>query len=309
MIIRLSSFVAMFFVVLSCKTFQNDQPFNSTLATAEGTKYICGNEITLRSDDGKAIKYLPNNTSLKSLEETKEDNGHKYLKVEEASEGTIGWIATQFISDSECKAKYPVINGAQICEYSWEQAKGYTDYVIWDNYRRVNYHNPDRGKTHTLVESGRQGGRSLCQKAEFLKPCFYKAVASAKHPLALEFLSWSKRYSVKPERLLMAIAEQETKLGALKDQGVNGVGLNQIVTAFKSKNSLVSDNDHATWAGITHNILTNLDYSMRALGVKEMENGPGNIYNLALHYNGSSEKHHYAKNVEKFYYSLRSCGL
>lgn len=306
-------FISILSTVLSCKT---DGEFEgSEILTSSGNiSFICAADINFRDNSLNPVGTLSFGEAVTLGESQREFEGITFQQITRQSTGQQGYIARQFISQKKCQTTagpLPTINGKAICEFSWDQRKGYTDYAIWDNFRRLNYSSPDRAKNQTLVESGTQRIRgSLCEKAKFLKPCFDKAVAAPSNSLSQTFLNWAKQRGIPASRVLMAIAEQETHLGALKDQGTNGVGIVQIVTAFRSKSQLVPAADHRTWAGITHNILTNLDYSMRAAGVKILENRVNNVGDLAFYYNGNPAlQHKYRANVSRFYTQLQQCGL
>jgi hypothetical protein len=195
------------------------------------------------------------------------------------------------------------------CQYSWEEKPGTTDYTTYDAYRGVSTQG-DRPEAQTLVGSGVQGGRSLCQKAQALRHCFQRAVMDSGESSAVRFREWAAARGINPMLALMAKTERETKMGTLKDScyrgSCNGIGIGQIITAIDSSGRIMSDSD-SRWSGITFNILTNLAYSVRV--VAEKTSYSNSLYTLAYNYNGSSGASAYASAVVDYYERLKGCGL
>ena len=229
-------------VLSSCKSPMNasNSSYNQVQSTDSPVRYLCGSDITLRDTDFSPVGYAQNNDQFKIRDERKTQNGYEYIRATESKTGKEVWVATMFLKTAPCKASVeglPEIEGKALCEFTWDEKVGTTDYSIWDNYRRRNYYSPDRNQQKTLVGSAIQSGKTFCQKAQFLKPCFQRAVSKAEHSLSKHFKAWATGKGYDPVKILLALAEQETKMGQLADMGSNGVGILQIVTAFKSKSA------------------------------------------------------------------------
>jgi hypothetical protein len=213
-------------------------------------------------------------------------------------------------SDEQASRGSAASSAASFCQNTWEEKPGTTDYTAFDSFAGRQYAKPDRPQSATLIGSKTQQSRSLCNKARFLKTCFDKAVLNSNFASAKTFRSWAAKRGVHPALALMAKAEQETKLGLLADScrggNCNGIGIGQIITAFDENGKLLSDNDRR-WEGITFNILTNLNYSVRVLAVKTSQ--ASSLWDLAYRYNGSGLAKSYADKVVGYYTNLKSCGL
>lgn len=202
--------------------------------------------------------------------------------------------------------------GAQpvVCEYSWEERPGTTDYTAYDEYSRTLYANADRSQSQTLIGSKSQILRSLCDRARFLKSCFDKTVVQNESASAKTFKKWASNHGVHPALALMAKTEQETKMGSIPDschgKTCNGIGIGQIITAIDDRGRMLSSSDKR-WEGITFNILTNLNYSVRVLADKSGYSR--SLWDLAYRYNGSRYARMYADKVVGFYSQLKQCGI
>lgn len=200
------------------------------------------------------------------------------------------------------------ISRSDFCRYSWDQKKGTTDYTLFDAYLGRNYHSPDRSNSQTLQENVTFLNMKLCQKVDFLRHCFEKNM-SGQDRATSRFRAWAEEKGLDPVTIQMAIAQQETKLGALKDYcrngSCNGIGIGQIITAIGPDGELLSVDDPA-WDGITHNILTNLKFSVRVL--EEKSSFSSSLQSLARNYNGHPDhKEQYSRNVVQFYDQIDSC--
>ena len=216
------------------------------------------------------------------------------------------------------------IGSKTACEFSWEEKLGTTDYTIWDSYLERNYPAPDRAQGETLQGLANSktppiltAGRSidvLCHNGKILKGCFARGLErAARDPIGSVFIEWSKKYSIDPLRLRMALAMQETNLGGLRDHcrgACNGIGMNQIITIVTDSGQETANPARPEWPGITHNILTNMKYGARVLAKKIQYSQPSSIRSLASAYNGSSNRVQYGIDVERFYQQLKtSCNL
>ena len=298
--------ISMVIVFLGCKT-QSSQ-LSESLQSESQLRYICNPEVILRDDSMNFITLLYPGDVFELMGERREHNNLTYVNgvVGENS----GWVAAKFLKTSTCpKVDLPMINGMQICEYTWDEKPGYADYRIKMNPRfGYGYSGDTHGRkdNQTLVDSGRQAGSSLCEKAKFLKPCFEKAVKSGSHYLIQKFLTWAKNRGIDPVKALMAISEKETKLGHLADQGANGVGLMQLITILETPHKYAAKSE---WPGVTHNILTNIHHAMRVAGAKVETFKPRDLWELAHDYNGSSTRSSYASAVSKYYADLGYCSF
>ncbi|MEY3902172.1 MAG: hypothetical protein RL189_1478 [Pseudomonadota bacterium] len=214
------------------------------------------------------------------------------------------------VSEEQAAASRAAADDPVVCQYSWEEKPGTTDYTTYDSFARRAYASPDRPQNQTLIGSKVQAVRSVCQRAEFLKTCFEKAVIQNPSASAKNFREWAGKRGIHPVLALMAKTEQETKMGSIPDScrggSCNGIGIGQIITAFDENGRLLSNSDHR-WEGITFNVLTNLNYSVRVLSDKTSRSG--SLWDLAYRYNGSIYARMYADKVVGFYSQLKSCGL
>ncbi|MEI8025136.1 MAG: hypothetical protein WCI18_02195 [Pseudomonadota bacterium] len=212
-----------------------------------------------------------------------------------------------------------VIKNSTVCEFSWEERPGTTDYTLYDSYLGRNYSKPDRSAASSLQGSNilRAGNTvdTMCYNGKLLKGCFARAMQKAgADSLSTAFFTWAKNRGVDPTRLKMAIAMQETNLGGLSDScaggSCNGIGMNQVITIVTDSGETTNSSDRPEWTGITHNVLTNMKYGIRVLASKIRSNNPADIRSLARAYNGSSTAAAYAEAVARNYSELQSkCGL
>lgn len=199
--------------------------------------------------------------------------------------------------------------GPGICQHSWEERPGTADYTLWDSYSKKRLGGADRPQSATLQGNPAYKSLTICARARLLKRCFERALHSGS-PAARSFRNWASARGIDPVRALIAKAAQETRLGAAPDscegRSCNGIGLMQVITAIGPDGSVISNRD-PRWTGITHNILTNIEYGLRV--VNEKLPGAGNLHDLAYRYNGSSYQEEYAKKVVKYYGNFGNCGL
>jgi hypothetical protein len=225
---------------------------------------------------------------------------------------------TNRVAKGMVRPKTPSTDG--LCEVSWEERPGTADYTTINWYERsVGNERPrtfDRTQARTLQGSGRLG-TDLCANARVLKTCFDRSVARDR-PKNLPYLSWASARGLNPARMKMAFSYQETFLGNLHDNCVNGtcngVGIGQIITAYPNDNdySTTLGSSDARWDGISYNVLTNLTYSSRVLSAKVVQAAPSSLVELARAYNGnpdSSIRLPYGTAVQRWYDELGTCGL
>jgi len=215
---------------------------------------------------------------------------------------STGFVFADHIVSSEGESGF--------CQKSWEEAP-IMDYTTFDAYNNRSYATSSQPESATLIGSKEHKNRTMCQRASVLKRCFEKAVNSSSEAAAKKFRNWANARRINPVLALMAKAEQETKLGILPDScsggSCNGIGIGQIITAIDRNGNSLSNGD-PKWRGVTHNILTNLAYSVRVVAAKtDMSNS---LWDLAFYYNGSpAHQNAYASNVVGFYGQLQKCGL
>lgn len=212
-----------------------------------------------------------------------------------------GFVFAEHIAPSQPPSGY--------CQKSWEEAQ-IMDYTTFDAYNAMSYATSAHPESKTLMGSTQHKDRTMCERARVLKHCFEKAVGSNESS-ALKFRNWAKSRRINPVLALMAKTQQETQLGIIPDSCINGncngIGIGQIITAIDQNGNKIDDSNPA-WRGITHNILTNLKYSVRVIAAKtDMSNS---LWDLAYYYNGSPEHQNaYASNVLSFYGQLQKCPL
>jgi len=212
-----------------------------------------------------------------------------------------------------------LIKNSTVCEFSWDERPGTTDYTLYDSYLGRNYSKPDRSAASSL-----QGSKilmvgntvdTMCTNGKLLKGCFARAMQKAgSDSLSTAYFTWAKSRGVDPTRLKMAIAMQETNLGGLSDScaggSCNGIGMNQVITIVTDAGVSTNTSDRPEWTGITHNLLTNMKYGIRVLALKIRGSNHPDIRSLAKAYNGSSTAAAYAEAVVRNYSELQSkCGL
>lgn len=264
-------------------------------------------ESASKLDSGNERCKLQANTSYKLKEAPKPADNHSFVSLASQIPGceiTSGYVFSDHIN-------IPAANLGSFCNYSWEEKPGTTDYTTRDEYSKTVYPGADRSQSATLIGSSAHKSRTMCQKAAVLKVCFQKAVVSSNQSAAVKFRTWAKAHNVNPVIALMAKAQQETKLGSIGDTCIgrtcNGIGMGQIITAVDENGRLISDND-PRWKGITHNILTNLTFSVRVIAAKTSR--ANSLWDLAYYYNGSpAHQNQYADNVTRYYSELQRCGL
>jgi hypothetical protein len=197
-----------------------------------------------------------------------------------------------------------------ICKFSWKEKPGYTDYTTRDEYDNTSAKNADRPQSKTLLGNSKHKNSSLCQRAKRLKPCLTKVITNSNSRAANAFKKWASRVGVNPVTALLAKMQQETKIGKIKDTcrsgSCNGIGIGQIITAIAPNGASLSVSDRR-WKGITFNILTNLQYSVRVIKAKLPRSG--SLWDLAYFYNGSNAASSYANKVSDYYSQLKKCGL
>ncbi|MFZ9520912.1 MAG: hypothetical protein ACO3A4_10585 [Silvanigrellaceae bacterium] len=235
----------------------------------------------------------------------------KYVFVALVCSASLMWSCKPAGSNgSESSTTAAGVAQPVVCEYSWEERPGTTDYTAFDEYSRSLYPNADRPQSQTLIGSKSQILKSLCERARFLKSCFDKAIVQNGSASAKIFKDWAARHGVHPVLALMAKTEQETKMGSLPDschgRTCNGIGIGQIITAIDDRGRVLSSNDKR-WEGITFNVLTNLNYSVRVLADKTGYSR--SLWDLAFRYNGSGFARTYADKVVGYYAQLKQCGL
>jgi hypothetical protein len=204
-----------------------------------------------------------------------------------------------------------IIDSTGICKYSWSEKPGYADYTMHDKYSKTSVPSKHgRSQANSLI-GNKTLPKDLCKRTKALMSCFEK-VFEGNDPQMKAFLNWAKKLRYDPIRIMLALSYQETKSGQIEDKcygkNCNGIGLMQIITAIGKDGKIIS-NSSPEWKGITHNVKTNIEYSIRVLSSKVKSLGPSTLYDLARDYNGSGTKHKYAKAVTGYYDKLKACGV
>lgn len=222
--------------------------------------------------------------------------------------------------DEQIAARLKKAEKLDYCEHTWKQMPGYTDYTVTDRFLNVTRSGikadgSPRGDKETLQEAGivvpisnPHDAQLICGNAKVVKKCFDKAVKTDEAN-APEFKKWIEARGLDPIKVRMAFAAQETWLGAHRDSGYNGVGMMQVITVIRPDGSSTSSSSAPDWTGITHNILTNMEYSSRVFEDKVKRYYPGDVYELALFYNAGPDKYNYSERVRAYYNSLKYCTL
>ncbi|NBO38168.1 hypothetical protein EBU99_06265 [bacterium] len=201
------------------------------------------------------------------------------------------------------------------CVYSWEERPGTADFTAQNRrlnslLKSVNY--PlDRPQESTLLANKDFQSLDTCGRARFLKACFQKIVFESSAPAAQTFRTWAQG-RVRPLEAHMAIVMKESRLGLWHDEcwkgQCKGVGIARVKVARSTSGKRIARED-VVWRGITHNILTNLQFSLRMLAVKAAA-GPSDLYQLAYLYNGlPGKQERYALDVDKYYKELLDCRI
>jgi hypothetical protein len=201
------------------------------------------------------------------------------------------------------------------CIYSWEEQPGTSDFSTFNGTTSslrmaVNY--PlDRLEKDALTGSREFHNMDVCGRARFLKRCFQKVILDSDSAAAQTFRAWAMG-RVRPVEAHMAFVMKESRLGLWPDNcwkgKCSGVGIARVKEARTAAGRLFAVRD-PVWRGISHNILTNLEFSLRLLAEKSKE-GPLDLHSLAFIYAGKSKKRdRYALDVDKYYRDLVSCQI
>lgn len=198
----------------------------------------------------------------------------------------------------------------RICEKPWERAPGTADYTLVDSFTGRSLTWADRSQGETLLGNPNFQVLDFCERAMALRHCFEQTLRAPDRPEAARVRTWAAARGLDGVRAFMAIAAQETALGTLKDRcwygTCNGIGLVQVITAVSPEGERLSTYD-PRWAGVTHNILTNLSYGLRVFA--EKSGRAATLWDLAYLYNGSAGAAHYADKVAGYYRQLGGCGI
>lgn len=222
----------------------------------------------------------------------------------------------------ECESQNPqekeqeVIPGTNLCKYSWEEKKGYTDYSNYNGWLGTPYSGTRVGIDKSEIMQEREDlPKSFCERAMLLRPCFEKVLAKdTKDNVSLK--SWSRSKGYDPALVLLAIAQKETMLGLKPDTctpkvNCNGTGIMQISTPIGDDRKRIPISDNAAWEGITYNMQTNIKHGIRIFNEKiniskSKFNLNPSFSQVAYNYNGHP-KHQtqYSKDVPRYYNQLK----
>ncbi len=289
--------------------------------------------FTLKADVGADLKmYALSASELRKGETCPLANGVRYMLTEDPRIDRGHYKVTIKNPDFKCAFKtghvyYKSVDmnfstgpfdGSNICQKSWEEAPGTTDYVLVDPATKKRASKADRAEAQTLQGAKaylgwNRGSDFICEKARIVKKCFTKAVVLSTEPSAVKFRTWAEAKGYDPALALMAKTQRETGMGVIPDscRGINcnGIGIAQVITLIDDKGKDITTQIYSPlWAGITHNILTNLKYSVRVLSEKTKISK--DLWELAFNYNGSPQwQRAYADEVESNYKKLKACDL
>ncbi len=297
----------------SCNQIKNEEPTSEEASSGNQSFFTVdsGVDTFLKIKIEVANKLMPGTGKCKLSSKgkyfVKDLSGPEdgYYKVTLANTIPGCKFATGFVFAEHVTPSSP----SGYCQKSWEEGQ-IMDYTTFDAYSNRSYATAAYPESKTLMGSSEHKDRTMCERARVLKQCFEKAVGSNESS-AIKFRNWAKARRINPVLALMAKAQQETKLGRMHDNcsggNCNGIGIGQIISAKDSYGNDLKNSDPA-WRGITHNILTNLSYSVRVIASKtDMSNS---LWDLAYYYNGSPEHQNaYASNVVSFYGQLQKCPL
>lgn len=201
------------------------------------------------------------------------------------------------------------------CIYSWDERPGTADFST-RNQRFVSLGQStsywiDRDESDSLLRSREFQNFDMCSRARFLKKCFQRVILESDSPAAQTFRAWSLG-RVRPIEAHMAFVMKESRLGLWPDQcwkgQCKGIGIAKVTRARTTSGRLLAPSD-SMWNGITHNIITNLDFSLRQIAEKTTS-GPTDLYALAFLYRGKSRmQERYAMDVDRYYKELIACQL
>ena len=201
------------------------------------------------------------------------------------------------------------------CEKDINEDPNYWDYTVRHPAEKLDgVRYPDkRAQDQTLQGSGLLKVDSFCSNAKILNKCFVKGVEKYAS-VAPQLTRWTKAKNIDVRRLLLAIAAQETHIGAFPDSvntrgTFNGIGIMQTISTGWNWNDL-------RWMGLQANTLTQIEWGLRLLNEKaNLLTTSDGIYELAWYYNGNptlSIRSTYARKVTNFYndtFSASSCPM
>ncbi|MFZ9519285.1 MAG: hypothetical protein ACO3A4_02305 [Silvanigrellaceae bacterium] len=209
----------------------------------------------------------------------------------------------------------PPVKAPTYCIYAWDERPGTADFSTRNERlaslsRNVTY--PlDRPDSAALLRVPEFQAMDMCTRARFLKKCFQRVILESDSPAAQGFRAWSLG-RVRPVEAHMAFVMKESRLGLWGDQcwkgQCKGVGIAKVSKARTPAGRWIVDDD-PLWFGIAHNIMTNLEFSLRLLA-ESASAGPTDLYSLAYLHNGKSGvQERYALEVDKYYKELLGCQL
>ncbi|MEY3903696.1 MAG: hypothetical protein RL189_3002 [Pseudomonadota bacterium] len=213
------------------------------------------------------------------------------------------------------EASERAVEAPTYCIYSWDERPGTADFTTQNkrlqSLRRSANYFVDRKEAESLLRSREFQNMDTCSRARFLKRCFQRVILESDSPAAQAFRAWSLG-RVRPVEAHMAFVMKETRLGLWPDDCWNGrckgVGIAKVASARTPAGRTVFETD-PLWHGITHNIMTNLEFSLRNIADKT-NGGATDLYALAFLYNGKARtQERYALDVDRYYKELLACNL
>lgn len=270
------------------------------------------------ADKRDAAAFNKNRKSKKDSESPKSDskkNNPELIVIPPADSGSQGLSETQVQVTTAREQEQSYIKAPTYCIYSWQEQPGTADFST-QNQKLASLRRPigypvDRQERDALTGSREFHNMDVCNRARFLKKCFQKVILDSDSPAAQTFRGWAMG-RVRPVEAHMAFVMKESRLGLWPDTCWNGkctgVGFARVREARTAAGRLFAEND-TIWRGIVHNILTNLEFSLRAIAEKTKE-GPIDLHSLAYMYAGKSKmRDRYALDVDKYYRDLVGCQI
>lgn len=201
------------------------------------------------------------------------------------------------------------------CIYSWQELPGTADFSTlnskFSSLRLPSNYPLDRPENDALSGSREFHNLDVCGRARFLKRCFQKVILDSESVSAQVFRAWALG-RVRPVEAHMAFVMKESRLGLWPDRcwkgNCAGIGFAKVKDAATAAGRKIAAQD-TVWRGLAHNILTNLEYSLREIAEKTKE-GAVDLYSLAYTFAGKSRtRDRYALDVDKYYRELVACQI
>lgn len=268
-------------------------------------------EVLTEQDDDK--KTADKKTADKKTDDKKTAEGKAESKKSVADKSSA--VAETKPVNTSQEMNERAVQAPTYCIYSWDERPGTADFTTQNrrlqSLRQSATYYLDRKESESLLRKKEFQNMDTCTRARFLKKCFQRVILESDSPAAQAFRAWSLG-RVRPVEAHMAFVMKETRLGLWPDDCWNGrckgVGIAKVAQARTPAGRMVIGTD-PLWHGITHNIMTNLKFSLRNIAEKT-KSGATDLYALAYLYNGKLRtQERYALDVDRYYKELLSCNL